>query len=861
MADLSYTVDINSNPAIQSLNKVEKQITQLTGSISKLQAGLAALFAGAVIKSALSFADSISDISKATGVATENVLGFSQAIQANGGNADGAAKMLAKLSLSVDDANQGAVKISDAFSDVGVSLNELKTLSDTDLFAKTIQGLSKIEDNSRRAGLATQLLGKGAKGIDFAGVGGDIGRATDAATKYSASIEKAAEVQDKMQAVLNTVQLSLLNSLKPLLDYVAALDPKKIEDFVDALIKIGAVAAGLTIVGKAIAYMGEAILLIGGLWAAGTSKISSGIAAISAGFASIAVTISKAFESFSAFFRLTPRFAAFESVLGRIGKLIAELGARWGFAELAIAGTAGGIAAFATGVGEVALAIAGVAAAAYGIASIIDSIFDTKIIDTFTSGVSAAYDAAKKFLGIGQLEPAGAGRGTYSKDMIDGLNAYADRQAKLSATEREQMNTRLKALNEFKLQQSQILKSYQEQNTLIATRLGFELTLVGKSSDEVEKARALNDARERQISIVADLVKQQDALKLAMAVPNAHKNEVEDLQKRYDAITNTITQVKAATDQHVTSVGSYVDKIQSAKLIEQDRLNNLTLITQQLDLQKQAADVTSGIHGDIAKQMQDISYKQGQRGQSPAQQQLNDLNKTVNEFQTAAAGKIMAAFETEDGYRNIQQMNEELTKMLAQSEQLRQAKMTDLDLSRQWSTGWQDAFNSYIDNATNAAKMAGDAFNSITSNMNSAIDKFVETGKFSFSDLASSIIKDLIKIELKAQASKILGFLGGGGGIFSTLGSLFGFAGGGDPPVNKPSIVGEKGPELFIPRAAGTIIPNGTGAGGGVVNKTYITNNISAIDSKSVAQLFAENRKMLLGTVQLAQKELPYGNR
>ena len=73
--------------------------------------------------------------------------------------------------------------------------------------------------------------------------------------------------------------------------------------------------------------------------------------------------------------------------------------------------------------------------------------------------------------------------------------------------------------------------------------------------------------------------------------------------------------------------------------------------------------------------------------------------------------------------------------------------------------------------------------------------------------------------------------------------------------------MGEKGPELFIPRAAGTIIPNGTGAGGGVVNKTYITNNISAIDSKSVAQLFAENRKMLLGTVQLAQKELPYGNR
>ena len=33
------------------------------------------------------------------------------------------------------------------------------------------------------------------------------------------------------------------------------------------------------------------------------------------------------------------------------------------------------------------------------------------------------------------------------------------------------------------------------------------------------------------------------------------------------------------------------------------------------------------------------------------------------------------------------------------------------------------------------------------------------------------------------------------------------FAAGGDPPVGVPSLVGEKGPELFIPRGAGTIIP------------------------------------------------------
>jgi phage-related minor tail protein len=171
-----------------------------------------------------------------------------------------------------------------------------------------------------------------------------------------------------------------------------------------------------------------------------------------------------------------------------------------------------------------------------------------------------------------------------------------------------------------------------------------------------------------------------------------------------------------------------------------------------------------------------------------------------------------------------------------------------------------------MDNATNAAQQAGQAFSSITRNMESAIDNFVETGKFSFKDFTRSIIQDLLKIELKAQATKLLGMMGGGGGIFSAIGSLFGFANGGTPPLNKPSIVGENGPELFVPKSAGTVVPGkevnmGGGAISAPVTNNYITNNISAMDAKSVAQLFAENRKTLLGSVEMARKEMPYSNR
>ena len=43
-----------------------------------------------------------------------------------------------------------------------------------------------------------------------------------------------------------------------------------------------------------------------------------------------------------------------------------------------------------------------------------------------------------------------------------------------------------------------------------------------------------------------------------------------------------------------------------------------------------------------------------------------------------------------------------------------------------------------------------------------------------------------------------------GGDFFSGLN----FANGGSPPVGKASLVGERGPEMFVPRQAGTIIPN-----------------------------------------------------
>ena len=99
------------------------------------------------------------------------------------------------------------------------------------------------------------------------------------------------------------------------------------------------------------------------------------------------------------------------------------------------------------------------------------------------------------------------------------------------------------------------------------------------------------------------------------------------------------------------------------------------------------------------------------------------------------------------------------------------------------------------------------------------------------------------------------------GAIFGgPLASLPGFAKGGRPPVGRASIVGEKGPELFVPSTAGTIIPNHS-LGSGVTNNIVV--NVDASGSNVEGD---ERQSRELGLVlstaiqaQLIQEKRPGG--
>ena len=184
------------------------------------------------------------------------------------------------------------------------------------------------------------------------------------------------------------------------------------------------------------------------------------------------------------------------------------------------------------------------------------------------------------------------------------------------------------------------------------------------------------------------------------------------------------------------------------------------------------------------------------------------------------------------------------------------------DAQNTFEYGWDKAFNAYKDAAFNAANQGNQAFNTFAQSMESSIDEFVETGKISFSNLTESILKDLLKIQLKKQALALWDMASGGAGGLISLGmKFFGFADGGEPPVGVPSMVGERGPELFIPKTAGTIIPNnmlkGNDSGPTInYNGPYIA-NMSAIDTQSGVQFLAKNKQAVWATYQSANRSVP----
>jgi hypothetical protein len=149
--------------------------------------------------------------------------------------------------------------------------------------------------------------------------------------------------------------------------------------------------------------------------------------------------------------------------------------------------------------------------------------------------------------------------------------------------------------------------------------------------------------------------------------------------------------------------------------------------------------------------------------------------------------------------------------------------------------------NKTIPAMSQLAQMSNDAGNMIAQGFEDAI----LSGQ-KLSEVVRALGRDLVRLVFQQMVTQRLA--AGVTGVLQGKGFAGFMADGGPVSAGSSYVVGEKGPELFVPHASGTIVPNnkmggGSGSGGGSVTVNY---NIAAgVSRAELAPILEQERRRL----------------
>ena len=242
--------------------------------------------------------------------------------------------------------------------------------------------------------------------------------------------------------------------------------------------------------------------------------------------------------------------------------------------------------------------------------------------------------------------------------------------------------------------------------------------------------------------------------------------------------------------------------------------------------------------------------------------------KAFENAQKSILDKIQELEKVRKRILNDNKKNEKITKEIKKDTEGTTIAFTGLVPITQTFKDALGQSDSFLDAINGSAFQLSEGIFEITSEADQLKEKFMEIGQGiedgivsgltdavmgtkTLAEAATSVLNNLkrklVEVAIQRAVSGIGNFFGnalsgifGGGKKSSSFSGfpnafitsfdtgLLGFANGGRPPVGRASLVGEKGPEIFVPRSAGTIIPNDK-IGGGVTN--VVTVNVDASGS------------------------------
>lgn len=357
----------------------------------------------------------------------------------------------------------------------------------------------------------------------------------------------------------------------------------------------------------------------------------------------------------------------------------------------------------------------------------------------------------------------------------------------------------------------------------------------------------------------AGLKKPEPMAKRSYEIPDLSTPKKSPFESYLDSLNVELTRDK---------LGKYEAMIEKGRLLaeKEGRLGEMSKVTQtvsQIQKTDEGKRVDAFVHGlELAND------------QYVFQNTLIGLNAREQEVANAARRNTLAVDQQIwDAEKGGAKLSAEAQQRLRDEAQ----KSTDVlvaainrrwDAERSWETGAAKAINNYLDTVSNAAAQSERLFSNAFKGMEDALVNFVKTGKLDFKSLADSIITDLIRIQVQNSVMKPLAQATSGlslSGLFSSAGNfLSGLfrADGGPVAAGQPYIVGEQGPEWFVPNGAGSILPNGkspasavaSSDGGSTAVQAPININFSvnAMDSRSFQTAMVQNKAVVVGIVNQA---------
>jgi hypothetical protein len=337
------------------------------------------------------------------------------------------------------------------------------------------------------------------------------------------------------------------------------------------------------------------------------------------------------------------------------------------------------------------------------------------------------------------------------------------------------------------------------------------------------------------------------------------------LKEKYDKATGATKEATKAKKDQAKTLKELQDELRAEDLLVERSANIQDLLKEKMDeVNKVQIETQKTIDDKIAKLIIEIDTY----GKTEAAIEATNLSRlTERKILLEAKGENVDALNKEIAARM------QLVELTAKKEQLdRDKKEADKEA--------KDA----LKEEASMVKELERIYDGFARNSAQAMTDFFTNTKTSFSDMVSSILKDLLRLSIQKSITEPLfnsisnalggaggiggffsGLIGGNGGVSATAGAYsidqnpylnYGGADAAGGPVNPNHsyLVGERGAEMFVPQATGSIVPlNKMGSNVSVVINNNSSSQASAnetIDSRGNRKIEVTIGDMVAGEIR-----------